>query len=121
MTAPSDVDGWLREARVRVFTDGHGTIVRLRGFSPVMAFFATMAIAIVLCGFAYPLTAMVFNPQPIPASLMFGACGTRGAIQAMVAVLALDTIAVVRSPYEYDYFLLACSLFVSIKCHDVFC
>lgn len=73
MTGTRDVAQWLREARVRVSTDGPGTVVRLRGFSPAMAFAATVAIAIVLCSFAYPLVAMAYNPNVIPALLFYGA------------------------------------------------
>lgn len=83
MNEPEEVAGWLRDARVRVFTDGRGTIVRLRGFSPAMACIAALAVAIVVCGFAYPVAAMAFSPQPVPPVLLF----VTGGLVIVVAVL----------------------------------
>ena len=60
-----------RVARFRMFEDDAGlTRLRLQGMSPLMTCVATLAVAVVVCGFAYPLAAMVFSPNPVPVLLI---------------------------------------------------
>jgi len=85
-SAPTE---WLRTARVRVVEDDAGlTRLRLQGMSPLMTCVATLAVAVVVCGFASPLAAMVFSPKPVPVLLI--------AITAVALILVATLLALRR-------------------------
>ena len=77
---------WRKQARVSIVDRGGVTMVRVRGFSPVATLFATITVAIVAGGFAYPIVAMLYNPRPVPTMLPVAfTCAT----VALAIVLAL--------------------------------
>ena len=78
----SSVASWFREARVQQFERDGRTMIRLRGFSPPIAFVATLAVAVLIGAFASPIVAMLFHPSPVPLALII-AVGTVTVIVAL--------------------------------------
>jgi len=96
MAAASDnqpTDMLLRIARVRQWEADGATHLRLAGVSPFMTFLFTLVVEAVVLGFAYPMTAMVYNPQPIPLPLIMVAIAVAVGLAVVLSVRKHSRIA----------------------------
>ena len=90
-------DELLRIARVRPRAINGITVIRLRGWSPLMVFIATLAVALALGSMAYPFVAMM---GWTPRMIMLVATAA-GALIVIVAVfLAITRHARIKAGYD---------------------